>query len=185
MTTVTYQGIQFTEAMLIEEKTSDLLKTYNRIASGAGEKEINKFSDHATAVKRTWTMLQKHGKSAKRDVKPTGEKRTRTKRFNYIAVGAPKPRRESTADLPVLRDRLLTAALRDEGVSFNQAVEIVNEFDTDRRRLGKPIRNDGPDTAPTRAYEGLRLLHYYLNYSLKQDGEGDDAPIRIVGNRKS
>jgi len=185
MTTVTYQGIQFTEQMLQEEKTSDLLKTYNRIAEANDEKVVNKFADHATAVKRTWAMLQKHGKSVKKEVKVATERRLRTKHFNYVAVGAPKPRRESSADNPVLRDMLLTRLLSPEGLSFNQAKDVVAEFDELRERLGKPVRNGGEHTVETRAYEGLRLIHYYLNYSLKQDGEGDDAPIRIVGNRKS
>lgn len=190
MTSVTYQGIQFTEKMLAEEPTATLLETYNNIAKANGETVVKKFADRKTAIKRVWAMLQKYGKDAKRPAKASGERRTRTKRFDYVAIGAPKARRESTPDNPVLRDMMLQGMLRPEGLSFNQGVDVVHEFDAIRKRLGKKIssaRNkDGtPKTANTRAYEAMRLVHYYLNYSLKQDGDGDDAPVRIVGNRKA
>jgi len=184
MTTVTFQGIQFTEAMLAEESLGELLKTYNKIAKENGETTVNKFSDKKSAVRRVWAMLQKHGKATKKTAKEPSERRVRVKRFNYVAVGQPKASREDSDENPVLRNMLLKGLLSKDGLSFNQAVGVVNEFDARRRKLKKPIRNNGK-TVETRAYEGLRLIHYYLNYSLKQDGEGDDAPIKIVGNRKS
>jgi hypothetical protein len=190
MTTVTYQGIQFTEKMLKDEKTSDLVATYNKIAEANGETPVKKFADRATAEKRVWAILQKYGKATKREAKAQGERRSRVKRFNYVAIGQPKPRRESTPDKPVLRDMILTKMLTEEGITFNQAVKVVHDFDAKRKKLGLNILSardeDGRGkTAETRAYEAIRLIHYYLNYSTKQDGEGDDAPIRVVGNRRS
>ena len=184
MTTVSFQGIQFTEAMLAEESLGELLNTYNKIAKEHGETIVKKFSDKKSAVRRVWSMLQKHGKATKKSAKEPSERRVRVKRFNYVAVGQPKPSREDTDDNPVLRNMLLQRLLKPEGLTFNQAVGVVQDFDARRKKLKKPIRNNGK-TIETRAYEGLRLIHYYLNYSLKQDGEGDDAPIKIVGNRKS
>lgn len=184
MTSVAHQGIQFTEKMLNEESSADLLKTFNKLATENGEKTVNKFADKKTAVRRVWAMLQKHGKTTRKAAKEPGDRQQRVKRFNYVAIGAPKPSRETTDETPVLRNMLLTRLLKPEGLTFNQAVEVVKEFDNVRKRLKKVIRNNGK-TVETRAYEGIRLIHYYLNYSLKQDGEGDDAPIRIVGNRKS
>ncbi len=184
MTTVTFQGIQFTEKMLADEKTADLVSTYNKIAEANGEKTVNKFSDRQSAIKRTWAMLQKHGKAVKKTPKSDGEGQTRTKRFNYVAIGNPKPVREDTTENPVLRHRLIKQMMTPEGCSVNQAIAIVKQFDKDRKAQGKTIYS-GTDTIHTRAYEGMRLVHYYANYSLKQDGEGDDAPVRIVGNRKS
>lgn len=184
MTSVTYQGIQFNEKMLSEEAMPDLLKTYNKIATAHGETVVKKFADKKTAVRRVWAILQKHGKETKKVAKEPGEKKVRTKRFNYVAVGAPKPSREDSEENPVLRNMLLTRLNTPAGISFNEAIDIVNEFDARRKKIKKPIRNNGK-TIEVRAYEGLRLIHYYLNYSLKQDGEGDDAKIRIVPNRKS
>lgn len=184
MSSVTYQGIQFTEAMLAEESMGDLLKTYNKIAEQHGEKTVNKFSDKKSAVRRVWAMLQKYGSATKKGVKEPSERRMRSKRFNYVAVGQPKPVREDTPENPVLRHRLIKQLMTEEGCSVNKAVEIVKQFDEDRRKIDKEIYSK-PGTVETRAYEGLRLVHYYANYSLRQDGDGDDAPIFIVGNRKS
>lgn len=189
-TTVTYQGIQYTDKVLKDEATSSLVSTYNKIAEANGEKPVKKFADRATAEKRVWAMLQKYGKATKREPKAPGTRQARAKRFNYVAIGQPKPRRESTPEKPVLRDMILTKMLSETGITFNQAVDIVHKFDKKRRDLGLNILSaraeDGSGkTAETRAYEAIRLIHYYLNYSMKQDGEGDDAPIRIVGNRRS
>ena len=184
MSSVTFQGIQFTEAMLAEESMGDLLKTYNKIAGQHNEKPVNKFSDKKSAVRRVWAMLQKHGKATKKGAKERAERRVRSKRFNYVAVGQPKPVREDTPENPVLRHRLILQLMTPEGCSVNKAIEIVKKFDADRKRLDKDIYSK-PGTIETRAYEGLRLVHYYANYSLKQEGDGDDAPIHIVGNRKS
>lgn len=185
MTTVsTFQGIQFTEKMLADESLSDLLKTYNKIAAANGEAEVKKFSDKKSAVRRVWALLQKYGKATKKAAKEPTERRVRVKRFNYVAVGQPKASREDAPDAPVLRNMLLKGLLSKDGLSFNQAVDVVKDFDARCKQLKKPVRNNGK-TIETRAYEGLRLIHYYLNYSMKQDGEGDDAPIKIVGNRRS
>ena len=183
MTTVTHKGIQFTEKMLKEEKTSTIVDTYNEIATENGEKPVSKFADRKTAEKRLWALLLKYGKAAKKDAKD-GATKSRAKLFNYVAIGQPKPSREDNPENPVLRNRILQRLLTPEGLTFNQAVEVVKKFDKDRVSLGKEIRNNGL-TIETRAYEAIRLIHYYLNYSLKQEGTGDDAPIRVVGNRKS
>lgn len=179
-----YKGASFTQEALSNEKTSELLKVYNTVATSAKLPQVARFSDHKSAVRRTWDMLVSHGGGPRQAAK-TGGRRVRQKRFNYIAVGAPRTRRPETAERPVLRDRIATALERPEGMTFNQAVDIVKQFDADTKSAGKKIRNNGK-TVDIRAYEAIRLVHTYLNLSLKQDEPcGDATPIHIIPNRKA
>lgn len=176
MQEVNYLGIKFTEKSLSEEDTGELLKVFNKLAEKHDIKPVKKFADRKTAVRRTWDILQKFGATAKRGGKSNGERKIRQMRFNYVASGPVKSYRPDT-----LRSRFIDP-LNSGGITFEQAMEVTKTFDRERpAATDKEKRRRAEKNVRTRTYEGLRLLHYYLNYSTKQDEQ--TGVIRIVPNR--
>jgi len=117
---------------------------------------VNKFSDKETAVRRVQNLLN--------DVKaqqpePAPEKKERGVRRKYFNFQPNKEIKPYTPDMKQLRGRLFVELKK--GMTFERAMEIVREFDADR---GVPSKN-----VERRAYEGTRLVHYYLGFGLRQD----------------
>lgn len=93
------------------------------------------------------------------------ERRKREMYFNFPVKSEIKPARPGT-----LRYRVL-AKLLDGGLTFSQVIDEVKSFDADRRAAGVDMR--GSDENPDRrAYEIVRIIHYYLGYGLRQSPEG-------------
>lgn len=100
----------------------------------------------------------------------SGKKRasSRQKREMYFVF---RPLKEIKAARPgTLRHGVLEKLL-SEGMLFSEVVDAVKAFDETRRRAGVDMK--GSDAHPERrAYEVVRLIHYYLGYGLRQDPDG-------------
>ena len=172
--------VKLSKAQLEGMTSGDLVTLYNKYA----ETPVKKFSDKATAVKRTMSVLPKAEKP-KKEKAPKGERVRRGMYFNFIATGEPKKVVQDTKDRPVLRARLLEG-LR-QGITFDEAIDIVKKFDADRIELRK-IKKDSAQLEHQliRAYEGLRHIHYYANYSMQHVNKDDPfSKIKLVPNRKA
>lgn len=181
--------------------TDKLVEMYNGIARKKGLPEVNKFENKSIAVKRVWdhmeheepeqapateayeeavekfneeeTMSPPHpdeyaGTSALAKDEKAEEPKARRKRqmyFNFPVKDEIKPARVGS-----LRERVVKRLLAG-GLTFEQVVEEVKAFDADRKREGKDLR--GSDEFPERrAYEIIRICHYYLGYGLRQSDSG-------------
>lgn len=130
---------------------------------------VKKFTDKETAVRRVANLLN-DVEAQKPAANSNKERKVRRKYFNFVGDETPKP---YTPDMSKLRGRLFVELKKPEGMTFERAMEIVREFDKDR---GKE-----PFNVERRAYEGTRLIHYYLGYGLKQD---ENEVIFLVEGRK-
>lgn len=67
MTSITFQGTEYTQADLAEMSTDDLLTLRNNVATELGVAEVKGFKDQATAEAQTWKALQRIGAAADPD----------------------------------------------------------------------------------------------------------------------
>lgn len=141
--------------------TSELVSSYNEAAVTLKERTIKRFADRKTAVRRTTEIVNRLPKEAKKTAR-----RPRGMRFVF------KPEREireckssaraTTGDKRTLRQRAVGLLL--QGATFSEVEDMVMKFDRDR---GVPTKN-----LERRAYELIRLVHYYLGYGLRQEDTG-------------
>jgi hypothetical protein len=172
-------------------KNSELVDQYNKASTYLGEKPITKFADRKTAIRRTREQLIKFVKSIdeklaadveagtttveaavqdvvkrlptktktkvkKAKVEPT-EKKVRgphQKHFVFKPLDEIRAPKDTT-----LRGRAVQ--LLKKGATLEQVQDLVREFDKDRKKTEKNVDR--------RAYELVRLVHYYLGYGLKQE----------------
>lgn len=169
-----------------EDLTGPQLVTLHNLALSNLEKptgkRVNKFADKATALKRTEAVLvaldaeedefaPAGTPTGPADPKPRAKAKAKRKprgmRFVFRpedvikdCVGSIK---SVSKDTRTLRQRVLAKLTTKEGGTFEEVVEIVKGFDVDRAVPSKNERR--------RAYEVIRLLHYYVGYGLKQNGD--------------
>lgn len=60
MTSINFNGTDYTEATLAEMSTEDLLTLRNSVANALGVAEVKAFKDQAQAQAQTWKALQRH-----------------------------------------------------------------------------------------------------------------------------
>jgi len=109
--------------------------------------------------------------------KKTGGASNRRKRDMYFTF--PVKSEIKAARPGTLRHRVLEKMLSN-GLMFDEVVNEVKLFDEERRKAGVDMK--GSDSHPERrAYEVVRLIHYYLGYGLKQDADGR---IRAYGKKE-
>ena len=179
---VNYNGAN---VILDEQSAPELASLYRLVASNLGEPEVRRFSDKPTAVKRTWAILERYAASdaasepaqgivigadalaaggAPGDVpefvpapapapapdapKAKVERKKRGMRFVFPAESEIKEAREGTA-----RAAALALLKRPEGASFQEVMDATGWNEK-------------------QAYEGIRIIHYYLGWGMKQDAEG-------------
>lgn len=173
MTTITFQGRTYTPEVLATMTIQELTDLHNRVASLTGGIEAIKFSDEISAQTLTWAMLS-GDESPRQITRPTlppipwekvtaAPKASRKKIFKFPAEKDIKPPKAGT-----LRHDVLEAMRR--GVTYNDVINLVREFDA---RRGLDEKN-----TDRRAYEVIRLLHYYCGYGMDQSPEG---VIKITG----
>lgn len=161
-----------TEASLTALSAKELVALYNETAAQVGANPVNKFSDKKTAVRRTQNLLAlipvdapKADVEAQEEVPAPvepeapaaapAEKKVRQMVFRF------KPAKEQRAfNKASLRGRAVDALLN--GASFAEMQALVEEFDADRKKV--------PHNVERRAYELVRIVHYYLGYGLKEEG---------------
>jgi hypothetical protein len=163
----------------------ELVELYRLIKSNLGEEvRTTRFSDSATGIKRTWEALQafdaasdeslgaadkgkveltdadkKQIKDEAADRKATQPKtrKPRGMRFVFPAGDEIKSVRPGT-----FRAKLVELFSTGKGATFDEAMAAT---------WGSKKGMD-EETAKKTTYEGIRLLHYYVGYGMKQDAEG-------------
>lgn len=179
---------------LADFKTSELVDQYNKASARLGDKPVKKFADRETAIRRTREQLIKFVRSidekladsvvdntttledavrhvatqpAKKAAKPAKakaekpakkaaatERKVRQKHFVFKPLDEIRVPKADT-----LRGRAV--ALLKGGATLEEIEKLVKTFDKDRKKDQKNVER--------RAYELVRLIHYYLGYGLKQE----------------
>lgn len=159
------QAAQEAGAQALDEMTGPELKSlHNLVASNLGEPEVRRFSDNKAAVKRTQAILERYAAGDKADAgkpaaapapkpatPPAGkkERKKRGMRFVFPAEKEIKPVREGTA-----RAKALAVLTQANGGTFEEVQKATGWNEK-------------------QAYEGIRLLHYYSGYGLKEKAAAD------------
>jgi hypothetical protein len=171
----------------------ELVEAYNVAATIIGANIVRKFSDRTTGLRRTKKMQDaaRDPNQAVVSLKPMPASTTEPK-----PKATPKPKAKATSKakkakaekaaptrrgmrfvFPYHGDASLSsiqredslrgraiAKLKGDGATYEDIVGVVKQFDADR--------GHGPGNVERRAYELIRLLHYYVGYGLRQDENG-------------
>lgn len=145
--------------------SAELVTKYNEAAQVRGLVAVKRFSDRRSAIRRTRSLLESPVKKAKpaakaKKAKPAAERKKSGMRFVFPYRGDENFGKIQSENS--LRGRAVT--LLKAGAYFTDVVALVKQFDKDR--------GHGPGHQERRAYEVVRLLHYYVGYGLKQDADG-------------
>lgn len=151
--TIKSRGRTIHKSSIEQLALKELVAMYNDAAEDLDMKPVKKFSDRKSAVRRTWEIMEKW---AAQD-ETTGRK-PRGMRFVFPVTDDVKPVRAGTS-----RAKLVELLSREGGASFD---ECMNTVWGDRRDLS-------PEKKIKATYEGIRLLHYFSGYGLKQDENGN------------
>lgn len=157
-----------------------LVELHNLVRSNLGLSTTKRFADTKTAIKRTWSALEQYdqandeslgkgqvelSEADKRQVKDEAESRQGEKkprklrgmRFVFPAGDEIKPVRPGTH-----RAKLVELFSTKPGATFDEALAATWGAKKDM----------DPEVAKKTCYEGIRLLHYYVGYGMKQDADG-------------
>lgn len=155
----TANGDRVSKTSLESKTNAELVEIYNEHAELIGGTTVKKFADSKTALRRTWNCLVAWVEAGA----PTKSKETKKKRkprgmrFVFPVGDEIKPVRENTN-----RHKLLKLLQRKNGATFEECLKAT---------WGD--RTDMTDEIKVKAtYEGIRLLHYYSGYGLRQDEKG-------------
>ncbi len=154
--------------------SGELASIYNHAAVALNRKPVTKFKDRATAQRRTAAILAENGHDEKAVPAPAKKK----KATEAKATPAPKTERKKRGMRFVfpfhgkggLKSLRNTETLRGQcvdllktGAKFPQVEALVERFDASKGRPSKFVER--------RAYELVRIMHYYLGYGIgHQDG---------------
>jgi hypothetical protein len=149
---------------------AQLVELHNLVRSNLGLSTTKRFADTKTAIKRTWAALEAYDQAndeslgaddkGKTAPAPKDEKRTRKPRgmrFVFPAGDEIKAVRPGT-----FRAKLVELFSTKPGATFDEALAAT---------WGSKKGMD-PEVAKKTCYEGIRLLHYYVGYGMKQDADG-------------
>ncbi len=142
----------------------ELVARYNASAVLLGKDPVKRFSAPAVGRKRLEILFREVEALAPQAVKEVG-RRKRQKVFCYPPQGT----------LKAIVAGSLRAQGRDmliQGATLKQIEDLIYDFD---RARGKPTTR-----AAERAYGLVRLLHTYVGYALREEGEGDNKVIYVL-----
>lgn len=162
--TKTLKGQTLTFENLSKLSIKELVFTYNEIIKDVVNlRPIKHFRDHETAVRRVWDILPEYKETIqvaaeviKIEEKP---KKIRIRRFSLKPIEKVRQLKEKKT----LRFRC--AELLKIGATFEDVKNLVKEFNEERNKPTSDIKVE------RRAYELIRIMHYYLNYGIKHDVE--------------
>ena len=140
---------------------SQLVDQYNEAAALLGQSSIKRFRDKQTALRRTTEILAMIEHKVAEPKAPAKPRAKRGMRFVFPFHGSDHLR--STRNAETLRGRC--TALLKGGATFADVKALVEEFD---REHGKPSKY-----VERRAYELVRIMHYYLGYGIEHN-QGTD-----------
>jgi hypothetical protein len=174
-------AIDFATLQTLSRK--ELTELYNKLAATLGEKPVARFSDSATALKRTKKLVERVNEkpAAKAEPKPEPKAATKpepkaaNKPEPKAATKPPRPRNMSfnfpcTPEQKLVRpgtNRAKLLELLATGATFDQCVAAT---------WGKD-QNMPENEQRKNTYEAIRLLHYYCGYGLRQ---GSDGVIHLI-----
>lgn len=183
MTVVNFNGRAYTPQVLGTMEMSELVDLHNRVAALRDGPEAWGFASLAEARELTWLMLLRLDTKTETQAPPVDppswypppapnlrvtHRRTepavekvrvsRLKRFKFPPTSKVTPPRAGT-----LRALVLELLSRDTGGTFAEVLEMVKTFDGQRGVEEKNVER--------RAYEVIRLLHYYNGYGLAHEGD--------------
>lgn len=193
MMLVNFNGRSYTPETLATMDIQELVNLHNRVASLLEGTEVDNFSNEEVAQTLTWGMLSRLESQELVPERPRKAKiefeegsleqasrgmipypspaplqrkapSKRLKRFKFPMGEKLSPPRPGT-----LRHRVME--LLSSGATYAQVIECVRTFDADR--------NVDEKNAERRAYEVIRLLHFYNGYGMSHDGD----IIRLVEKR--
>jgi hypothetical protein len=167
--TKTLKGQILTFEDLSKLSIKELVTTYNEIIKEVVDlRPIRHFRDHQTAVNRVWNILPEYEETIKVMVEVTKfeespkkevSKKLRIRRFTLKPIEKVRVLKEKRT----LRFRC--AELLKNGATFEDVKNLVKEFNEERNKPASEIKVE------RRAYELIRIMHYYLNYGIKHDIE--------------
>lgn len=175
------EGEEKPNAVYIQDLSlKELVNLYNAVAAElavatkvlANFTPINRFVDRATGVSRLWKLLQTYNQynlappeveevKSVQIKKPKKEvfKKLRIRRFTLKPTEKPR----ILKDANTLRGRCATLLLA--GGNFEDVKSLVRQFNEER---AKPASEEKVER---RAYELVRIMHYYLNYGINHNIE--------------
>jgi hypothetical protein len=154
----------------------ELVDLYNEVvvelnALGSVFPSVSRFVDRPTGVLRVWKLLQEYDKREKpastfvEQVKAPEAKKAKKEVFKKVRMRRftlkPTEKVRSLKDPNTLRGRC--AALLKAGGNFEDVKSLVRQFNDERNKPAPEIKVE------RRAYELVRIMHYYLNYGINHD----------------
>lgn len=169
---------------------TQLVDLYNAKADVLGEKQVKRFSDRKTAVRRVEAIVDRKPEKAQPQPRSNPEVPDEVEQeaagefpIGEMAEAAkvePKKSRMRFVfplhDPKAIKDIKGKTSLRAQarelllgGATFAQVEQLVERFDKER---GKDSEN-----VERRAYELVRIMHYYLGYGVSHDQETGEIKI--------
>ena len=140
--------------------TKEMLEIYNNVAADLEEPAREKFVGKPQARKQTLAILGRFRDSKRKTSRVGGESAGKAMSFIYPYKGDEFLKK--LRDKDSLRGQI--HGMLEKGATFVECVERVKKFD--KARGGEHVNEE------RRAYEAIRLLHFYVGYGLKQDEKG-------------
>ena len=146
--------------------SGELATKYNKAATTLGTRTVKKFADRKTAIRRTEEILIKlkdHSappKKGKKGKTTKAERKKRGMRFVFPFNGQDDLR--SSLNTKTLRGQCVD--LLRGGAKFSKVEALVEKYDRSKGRKSHDVER--------RAYELVRIMHYYLGYGINHDTDG-------------
>lgn len=140
-----------------------LIEIHNKAASllGAGFKPVNSFKTKPIALKRTRIVALKAAELAPPKAKAKAAIKVR-KAKGFIFNFPPKPELKAHRKGTPGRAKLIELLHGTKGLTFDECLKATWAKRADMT----------PELQRRTTYEGLRLLHHYLGWGMRQDDEG-------------
>ena len=148
--------------------TKELVETYNKLAAKNKKPAVQKFSDRKTAIRRVAALMSETPAPVVKEtpapvVKEKPERKIRNFRFVFPAEDTIKNVRTGTN-----RHKLIEVLQ-----TKNSEGKVVGAtFDELMAATWGQNKNMSPEIQRKTTYEGLRLLHYWVGYGMRQDEQG-------------
>jgi hypothetical protein len=145
---------------------SEMADRYNTLAPILDKDVITKFRDKSTGLRR---LQQLYIELESRNPTPVTETKTRKKRQKVFMY---PPLSEGLKEIAPNSLRARARDLLIKGATFAQIEDVIRVYDVEKGKKSSRISE--------RAYGLIRLLHTYVGYGLREEGEGDAKLIYVV-----
>jgi hypothetical protein len=154
----------------MELTTAQLVEQYNAAATELNKPLVKRFSDRKTAVRRTEEIRKELAEVLRKleHKQPSAEGRKVRQPVFRFQHRVPEVNKRSTDSLRARCEELLSG----EGATFAEVETLVREFDAERKKPSKNVKQ--------RAYGLIRIMHYQLGHGL-DDRDGRIKLVRAQG----